>query len=177
MFCRRGWCEHEVSWTPPSSALPTMPHLCGIEHQVGVVAPLEGVQALAVIPEEVPPGSGTWGQGHNEAQRVPSGGLAGGPGFLDFKRSCGAVCPVWGGEGYDMPGTEEGHIVEQGTPLRLSPAQGGGSRELTCVGRIEPSRRCRLRWSRGADSFNISPLLFTEEPWEGAKDKGGSGTR
>lgn len=76
-----------------------------------------------------------------------------------------------------MPRTEEGHIVEQGTPLRLSPAQRGGSRELTCVGRIEPSRRCRLRWSRGADSFNISPLLFTEEPWEGAKDKGGSGTR
>ena len=74
----------------PTPALHTTSHLRDIEHQVGVAALLEGVQALAIVPEEVPPGSGTRGQGHDEAQGIPSGCLAGGAWFLGFK-DMGAV--------------------------------------------------------------------------------------
>lgn len=76
----------------PTCALLTMSHLRDIEHQVGVAAPLKGVQALAIIPEEVPPGGATRGQGHNEVQRVPPSHHAGGPWFLGFKEM-GAVGP------------------------------------------------------------------------------------
>lgn len=48
---------------------------------------------------------------------------------------------------------------------------------LTWVGRIAPSRTCRLRCSRGADIFSISPLLFTEEPWAGSERHGCEGFR
>lgn len=75
---------------PPTPALPTASHLCDVEHQVGVAAPLKGAQALAIVPEEVPPGSATLGQGHDEAQGIPSGRLAGGLWFLGFK-DMGAV--------------------------------------------------------------------------------------
>lgn len=74
-----------MPWDPPTSALPTTFHLGDVEHQVGVAAPLEGVQALAIVPEEVPPCGGTLGQSHDEAQGIPSGLLAGGPRFLGFK--------------------------------------------------------------------------------------------
>lgn len=77
---------------PRTPALPTTSHLCDIEHHVGVVALLEGVQALAIIPEKVTPGSGMRGQGHNETQGVASGGLCGGSWFLGFK-DMGAVGP------------------------------------------------------------------------------------
>lgn len=77
------WPDGDIMGSP--CPIPTMSHLRGVEHQVGVAAPLEGVQALAIIPEEVPPGGGTRGQGDDEAQGVPSAGLAGGPGFLGFK--------------------------------------------------------------------------------------------
>lgn len=53
--------------------------------------------------------------------------------------------------------------------------QGGDGWALTWVGRTEPSRMCRLRCSRGADIFNISPLLFTEEPWAGGERHGCEG--
>lgn len=65
--------------------------------------------------------------------------------------------------------------MQEVSPWGQSPARGGGGWELTWVGTMEPSRRCRLRCSRGADSFSISPLLFTEEPWAGGRAKGGQG--
>lgn len=53
---------------------------------------------------------------------------------------------------------------------KLWAAPGGSDRwVLTWVGRIAPSRTCRLRCSRGAGIFSISPLLFTEKPWAGGK--------
>lgn len=66
----------------------------------------------------------------------------------------------------------------QGTHA-VDSTQGGDGWALTWVGRMEPSRMCRLRCSRGADIFNISPLLFTEEPWAGGERHGceGSGLR
>lgn len=92
MFCRRGWNELKVTryHAPPTPALPTVSHLRDVEHQVGVAAPLKGVQALSIIPEEVPPGGATLGQGHDEAQGVPASHLAGDLRFLGFK-DMGAV--------------------------------------------------------------------------------------
>lgn len=37
---------------------------------------------------------------------------------------------------------------------------------FTCVGIMEPSRKCRLILSRGALSRSSSPLLVTQSPWE-----------
>lgn len=37
---------------------------------------------------------------------------------------------------------------------------------FTCVGIMEPSRKCRLILSRGALSWSSSPLLVTQSPWE-----------
>lgn len=82
-----GWSGATGSPTP---AFPTMSHLCDIEYQVGVAAPLKSVQALSIIPEEVPPGSASLRQGHYEVQRIPSRCLGGGPWFLQFK-DMGAV--------------------------------------------------------------------------------------
>lgn len=94
MFCRRG--QHELKVTryhgTPTPALPTTSHLCDIEHHVGVVALLKGVQALTIVPENVTPGSGIRGQGHNETQGVPSGHLCGGSWSLGFK-DMGSVGP------------------------------------------------------------------------------------